>query len=47
MVDKESTDRYKTFEDTIKNALSTERVQHFRLCVDKKDNIFIASGSSS
>ena len=47
MVDKKSTDRCEIFEDTIRNALNTERAQHFRLCVDEKDNISIASGSAS
>ena len=38
--------RHEIFEKAIKSATTTERVQHFRLCIDEKDNISIAKGST-
>jgi hypothetical protein len=37
-------DRCKMFENAIMNSLRNEKMQHFRLCIDEKDNISIASG---
>ena len=34
----------KTFEETLRTALRTERVHGFRLCIDEKDNISVAKG---
>ena len=37
-------DKCKVFEEAVKNALMTEKMRHFRLCIDEKDNISIAKG---
>lgn len=32
----------KVFEERLHDAISTENIQHFRLCIDQEDNISLA-----
>ena len=31
----------KIFEERLNNAIKTENIQHFRLCIDQKDTVFL------
>lgn len=42
----EKRDFSKIFGEKLNNAIETEKIQHFRLCVDQKNNIYLANLSS-